>query len=196
MTEYAVHGESALEDQKFSEQLSEIEQLLLQVSWLEQRRFAQDIAALNLTPPQFVILHSILSRGAHPTPHTPPRTRGAVAESRGGVPTMSALAYDTLQHCATVTGIVDRLEKMGLVTRQRDAQDRRQVLVELTPLGGDLLSKIRGSREKRLRETLQRLSEQDASEFLRLLCAYLEAFRLQYEDTEVSLPADGVGAGP
>jgi DNA-binding MarR family transcriptional regulator len=111
---------------------------------------------------------------------------------------MSALAYDTLQHCATVTGIVDRLEKMGLVTRQRDAEDRRQVLVELTPLGGDLLSKIRGSREKRLRETLQRLSQQDASELLRLLCAYLEAFRLEYEDREDTLPADasGVGASP
>ncbi len=162
-----------MEDQELLEQLSSIEQLLLRVSWLEQRRFAQDIAALNLTPPQFFILRSILSRGAHLT--------------------MSALAYDTLQNCATVTGIVDRLEKMGLVTRQRDAEDRRQVLVELTPLGGDLLNKIRGSREQRLRETLQRLSEQDADELLRLLRAYLEALRLQYEDTEHRLPADAGG---
>jgi DNA-binding MarR family transcriptional regulator len=152
-----------LEDQGLLEQLSSIEQLLLRVSWLEQRRFAQDIAALNLTPPQFFVLGSILARAAHPT--------------------MSALADETLQHCATVTGIVDRLEKMGLVTRQRDAEDRRQVLVELTPLGGELLSKIRSSSENRLRETLQRLSQQDASELLRLLHVYLEAFRLQYEDT-------------
>lgn len=165
-----------MEKQELLEQLASIEQLLLRVSWLEQRRFAQDIAGLNLTPPQFAVLRSILSRGAHLT--------------------MSALAYDTLQHCATVTGIVDRLEKMGLVTRQRDAEDRRQVLVELTPAGGDLLSKIRGSREKRLRETLLRLSEQDASELLRLLRAYLEAFRLQYDSAEDTLTEAGWSASP
>lgn len=163
--------------------VASIEQLLLRVSWLEQRRFAQDIAGLNLTPPQFFVLRSILSRGAHPTPHG----------TRGGVPTMSALAYDTLQHCATVTGIVDRLEKMGLVTRQRDAEDRRQVRVELTPRGSDLLRKIRGNREQRLRSTLLRLSEQDASELLRLLRAYLEALRLQYESAEDTLPGDAGG---
>jgi DNA-binding MarR family transcriptional regulator len=175
-----------LEDQGLLEQLSSIEQLLLRVSWLEQRRFAQDIAALNLTPPQFFVLGSILARAAHPTPH----------RTRDGVPTMSALADDTLQHCATVTGIVDRLEKMGLVTRQRDAEDRRQVLVELTPLGSELLSKIRSSSENRLRETLKHLSEQDANELLRLLHVYLEALRLQYEDREDTLPADAGAVRP
>lgn len=163
--------------------VASIEQLLLRVSWLEQRRFAQDLAGLNLTPPQFFVLRSILSRGAHPTLHG----------TRGGVPTMSALAYDTLQHCATVTGIVGRLEKMGLVTRQRDAEDRRQVRVELTSRGSDMLRKIRGNREQRLRATLFRLSEQDASELLRLLRAYLEALRLQYESAEDTLPGDADG---
>lgn len=153
-----------LADQELSEQLGSIEQLLLRVSWLEQRRFAQDIACLSLTPPQFFVLRSILIRDEHLT--------------------MSALASDTLQHCATVTGIVNRLEKMGLVTRQRDAADRRQVLVELTPAGRELLSRVRGSREQRLRETLLRLSEKDAIELLRLLRVYLEAFRSQYDSPE------------
>jgi DNA-binding MarR family transcriptional regulator len=178
-----------LEDQKLLEQLSGIEQLLLRVSWLEQRLFAQEIAGLNLTPPQFFVLCSILSRGAHSTPH---KTRDGVPtphKARDGVSTMSTLAGDTLQHCATVSGVVDRLEKMGLVARQRDAGDRRQVLVELTPTGEDLLSKIRGSHEKRLRETLLRLSEADVSEFLRLLRVYLEALHLQYEHIEDTPPA-------
>jgi DNA-binding MarR family transcriptional regulator len=168
-----VHERSALKDKELLEQWASIEQLLLRVSWLEQRRFAQDIAALNLTPPQFFILRAIRVRGANLN--------------------MSALADDTLQHCATVTGIVARLEKMGLVTRHRDARDRRQVLVELTPLGSDLLNKIRGTREQRLRETLQRLSVRDANELLRLLRAYLEALRLQYEETQNTLPTSGGG---
>ena len=105
---------------------------------------------------------------------------------------MSTLAGDTLQHCATVTGVVDRLEMMGLVTRQRDAEDRRQVLAELTPAAADLLSRIRGNRERRLRETLLRLPDEDVSELLRLLRVYLEVLHLQYEGTEDPPPA-GVG---
>ncbi|MGQ9492762.1 MAG: MarR family winged helix-turn-helix transcriptional regulator [Anaerolineae bacterium] len=151
---------SVLEDQDLLKQLASIEQLFLRVGWLEQRRFAQDLDRFGLTPPQFFILRSI--------------------QSHGEKPTMSTLAYDTLQHCATVTGIVDRLVKMGLVKRRRSMQDRRQVLVELTLAGHDLLDKVRDSREKRLRETLMRLSPEDARELLRLLRAYLEAFQLQY----------------
>ncbi|MBC7232686.1 MAG: MarR family transcriptional regulator [Chloroflexi bacterium] len=151
-----------MEDQELLEQLAGIEQLILRVGWLEQRRFAQDLDCFGLTPPQFFVLRSIASHDKNPT--------------------MSTLAYDTLQHCATVTGIVDRLVRMGLVTRKRGAQDRRQVLVELTPLGRDLLDKVRSSREKRLRETLLRLSREDAKELLRLLRTYLEACQFAYEE--------------
>lgn len=151
-----------MENQELLGQLASIEQLILHVGWLEQRRLAQDLDRFGLTPPQFFVLHSILSRRENPT--------------------MSTLAYDTLQHCATMTGIVDRLMKMGLVMRKRSTQDRRQVLVELTPAGRDLLNQVRGSREKRLRETLMRLSPEDAKELLRLLKTYLEAFRLAYEE--------------
>ena len=156
-----------LEDQEPLNQLASIEQLILRVGWLEQRRFAQDLSDFDLTVPQFFVLRSI-----------------SLSEQQC---TMSALAGDTLQHCATMTGIVDRLAKMGLVTRQRDVCDRRQVLVELTPAGREVLAKVHGSREKRLRETLACLSAQDARELLRLLRAYLDAFRLQYELVEDTL---------
>ncbi len=151
-------------EQEFLEQCSSLGQLVLRVSWLEQRRFAQDLAGFGLTPPQFFVLRSISLRGKNPT--------------------MSALAYDTLQHCATMTGIVDRLVKMGLVTRRRAAHDRRQVLVDLTPSGYEALEKVNLGRETRLRETLSRLPAQDATQLLRLLKAYLEAFRTQYEGAE------------
>lgn len=150
-----------MEQQEVSQQFSTVEQLILRVGWLEQRRFAQDLADFGLTPPQFFVLRSILTRGKNPT--------------------MSALADDTLQHCATITGIVDRLVRMGLVTRHRAAHDRRQVLVELTSAGREVLEKVRQGREARLRSALARLSAQDAMELLRLLTVYLEVFRTQYE---------------
>lgn len=159
-----------MEEQELAEQFANVAHLVLRVGWLDQRRFAQDLASFGLTPPQFFVLRSIVSCTRNPT--------------------MSALANETLQHCATMTGIVDRLVKMGLVTRRRAEHDRRQVLVELTPTGRKVLDQVRHSREARLRETLSRMSSQDARELLRLLQLYLEAFRAQYElDASDEIPA-------
>jgi DNA-binding MarR family transcriptional regulator len=43
-----------------------------------------------------------------------------------------------------VTRLVDRLIKQGLVRRERDSEDRRVVLVEFTPAGLALLSRLDG----------------------------------------------------
>jgi len=145
-------------------QISAIEQLVSRVGWLEQRRFARDLAGFGLTPPQFFVLRSIAQHGEHAT--------------------MGTLAYDTLQHCATMTGIVDRLLKMGLVQRRRAEKDRRQVLVELTSAGRDLLDKVRGCRDSHLLATLTQLSSPDGKELMRLLRLYLVAFQTQYEDAD------------
>jgi len=144
------------------DELANVEQLVMRVGWLEQRRFAQDLSGFGLTVPQFFVLHSVCSRECKCT--------------------MSALADDAFRRSATMTGIVDRLLKMGLVTRQRDAKDRRRVLVELTPAGREVLDRVRRGRKARLRDTLARLSARDAGELLRLLKLYLEAFRAQYEE--------------
>lgn len=153
-----------MEEQELSEQVAPIERLLLRVAWLEQRRFAQDLNDFGLTVPQFFVLRSILLCGQQCT--------------------MGKLADHTLQCSATMTGIVNRLARMGLVSRERDARDRRRVLVELTSAGSEVLQKVRHSREKRLRETLAHLPPQDARELLRLLRLYLEAFQRHYEGAE------------
>ena len=36
---------------------------------------------------------------------------------------------------STVTGIIDRMEREGLVTRERSKEDRRVVFIRLTPKG-------------------------------------------------------------
>ncbi len=53
--------------------------------------------------------------------------------SRHGPMTPSGLAKLTGLHPATMTGVLDRLEKGGWIARERDPQDRRAVLVR--PLG-------------------------------------------------------------
>lgn len=51
----------------------------------------------------------------------------------------SSIAHDVLLSQATVTTIIDRLEKSGLVERERGTTDRRVVYISLTDEGQDRL---------------------------------------------------------
>ena len=76
--------------------------------------------------------------------------------------TISELAemLQVLHHGAV--GLVDRCEKAGLVRRDRDTEDRRQVRVSLTEKGAAVLERLmlrnRGEM-KRLRDVLLRSTE-------------------------------------
>jgi DNA-binding MarR family transcriptional regulator len=54
---------------------------------------------------------------------------------------VSEIARSMYLHPATVVGILDRLEKQGLVARIRSTEDRRVVRVELTGQGRALVKK-------------------------------------------------------
>lgn len=47
-----------------------------------------------------------------------------------------------LKSSGNVTLVIDNLEKQGLVKRQRDTEDRRMVMVSLTPKGKELIEAI------------------------------------------------------
>src|ERR1700742_21543 len=55
-------------------------------------------------------------------------------------PTMNELARLLQLDRSSVTGLVDRAERRGLVTRVPSAADRRSVLVRLTPEGRALIA--------------------------------------------------------
>ena len=56
--------------------------------------------------------------------------------------TIGELADEMILQQPTVTKIVDRLEKDGLIERGSSANDRRQVIVQLTPRGVALISSL------------------------------------------------------
>ena len=58
---------------------------------------------------------------------------------RGGPQTVGRLGTEVGLSPASVTRLVDRLEKRGLVARSRDAEDRRRVDVRLTSHGERVL---------------------------------------------------------
>jgi DNA-binding MarR family transcriptional regulator len=59
---------------------------------------------------------------------------------------------------AAVTSILDRLERAGYARRTRSEQDRRQVIVELTPLAGERAGAIWGPLGKEASAAMARMS--------------------------------------
>ncbi len=104
---------------------------------LHGRRLAQQY---GLTGPQLICLREIRRHGALNPGH---------------------LARSISLSPATVTGILDRLEGRALVTRRRRNRDKRQVLVELTEQGAELLSRTAPPLQERFVARLGALERAD-----------------------------------
>jgi len=76
---------------------------------------------------------------------------------------------------ATVTGLLDSLEKQGLVRRAPHPEDRRMLLVELTPAGSTLLKKVLPSHYKGECDMLSTLSASEKDTLIRLLSKVQQA---------------------
>ena len=79
-------------------------------------------------------------------------------EAQGPLP-MSHLAEALDVSDASATGIVDRMERRGLVARQHPVGDRRIVTVHLTDAGSSVFRDLEQRRRERLRELLDELTD-------------------------------------
>ncbi|GHF57530.1 MarR family transcriptional regulator [Amycolatopsis bartoniae] len=86
-------------------------------------------------------------------------TQGSVLTElvTGGPRRMSVLAELEGVRQPSMTDLVRRLERLGLVTRTGDPEDRRAVLVEATDAGRRYLEEVVVAREEFLRERLAAL---------------------------------------
>lgn len=70
---------------------------------------------------------------------------------------------------ATITGLLDGLEREKLVSREHHAQDRRKAVVRLTPGGQALLDKIGSGYYERVGDLMRELSEEEKCTLIDLL---------------------------
>lgn len=70
---------------------------------------------------------------------------------------------------ATVTGVLDTLERAGLVMREPDLNDRRMVMVRLTPKGQDVIMRMLPVHFKYMADFMRDFSEEERS-MLSQLC--------------------------
>jgi DNA-binding MarR family transcriptional regulator len=88
-----------------------------------------------------------------------------VLDAEGPLP-MRALAEALDVSQASATGIIDRMEQRGLVTRDRDAEDRRVVRVALTDQGRELIAGTAAERRDHLARMLDLLTDDEIAGFL------------------------------
>jgi DNA-binding MarR family transcriptional regulator len=92
---------------------------------------------------------------------------GALAAGR----IAEALAITT----GAVTGLIDRLERQGWVTRTRDDADRRQVLVEIAAAKRPALAELRATREQALLAAAEDVDDAAVAELARVITAAADA---------------------
>lgn len=145
-----LHGASQIPD----EDVEQFQHLMTRMVWLQRQRFGRMLNASGLTMPRFLVL--------------------AFIHEHGNACTMGQLAEATDQCSATMTGIVDRLVRMGLVERKQNPEDRRSVLVALTDPGRVLVEAAKHEAGTRLRVILARFTAEERKDIKRLLSRYVE----------------------
>jgi DNA-binding MarR family transcriptional regulator len=73
-----------------------------------------------------------------------------------------------------VTTVLDRLERMGLITRTRDEADRRRVLVEMTPKARQLAYEAYGPVSAYARDYIEQLTDDEIDVISRFLEVAIE----------------------
>lgn len=143
------------------ESIEALERALRQLTWLGRKSLAQELSYYGVTVPQFYALLSL--------------------ERHGRACPMNELAQATKQARATMTGIIDRLVRMGLVQRRREESDRRVVMVSLTRRGEQLLEEVRARRRQSFYKALAKFDDENIDELRRLLEAFVSAFSWEGE---------------
>ena len=68
-----------------------------------------------------------------------------------------------------IAAVLNSLEKKRLLVREADPRDRRRVLVSLTKEGMAIFEKRRAEGRRRARRFLEKMGEEDAATFVRLM---------------------------
>jgi DNA-binding MarR family transcriptional regulator len=106
----------------------------------------------------------------------------ALGECPGGQATQVELSRSLQLAQPTVTGIIDRLERAGLVKRERSTADRRKIAVSLTESGHSRLGSLPTPLQEEFIERLMQLSSTERTSLLQSLTRVVELMEAQAVD--------------
>lgn len=126
-------------------QVSEIEALLRQVSAIIRKRGREILADTGVTPPQLDALCHLKEQ--------PLLTMGELGGRMG-------LA------CSTATDLCDRMERNGLVVRERDQEDRRVIRLRITERGLGVIDQVISARKQYLSGVLKMVGGEERRQLI------------------------------
>jgi len=130
---------------------SDVDQVLEAIIYLytESRRLTKELARrADLTGPQLTVVKLL--------------------EQIGDL-SLSELSEKIRAQNSTVTGIIDRMEREGLVVRERSKEDRRVVYIRLTSKGKKLAEEIPVEPMEIFRSALEALTAAETRELMKIL---------------------------
>jgi MarR family transcriptional regulator, organic hydroperoxide resistance regulator len=130
---------------------SDVDQVIEAILYLytESRRITKELAKrADLTGPQLTVVKLL--------------------EAFGDL-SLSELSDKIRAQNSTVTGIIERMEREDLVTRERSKEDRRVVYIKLTAKGRDLAREIPVEPMEVFKSALETLSAQEMKDLLKIM---------------------------
>jgi len=120
----------------------------------------------------------------------------AIVEGAGEPLEPSVIADRLLITTGSVTSLLDNLEKRGLVRRLPHPQDRRKLLIDITPTAQTIVDELLPSLHAREREVMSSALSTDEQHELLKLIAKLQHAALQKQSMSVSYAGTRRRPGP
>jgi len=133
---------------EFEDAVVQLEDLLRHVNSVTRRQGRRILREFDLTPPQ----HNAL-----------------VQLHRQGNLTIGELSENLYLAFSTATDLINRMERNGLVARERDTIDRRVVRVNIMPKGEELLKEVVQARRRYYEELLREVPHTERQELVTAL---------------------------
>jgi len=140
--------------------IAEIETTLRELATIVRRRGRELMDVFDITPPQFNALLTL---------------------SEDGETTMGGLCERLHFACSTATDLVDRLERHGLVRRERDRGDRRVIRLRLLEQGERTFKSVLAAHRAYLERVLRGVSNEELEVLehqLQRTCSLLHSCRI------------------
>ncbi|OGF47275.1 MAG: hypothetical protein A2231_05010 [Candidatus Firestonebacteria bacterium RIFOXYA2_FULL_40_8] len=96
-----------------------------------------------------------------------------VLQRKGDLP-LSEISKGVYLSPSTITSAIDGLEEKKLVERKRISEDRRVIIIGLTPKGKEVAQKTPGTIHDKMTVVVEKLEKKDKEVFDRVLCRMTE----------------------
>jgi DNA-binding MarR family transcriptional regulator len=135
----------------------------------------EEVADAFITVSRALLGIAVRSINAAPVEVTLAQHRLLVLLATGGDQTVGALAEQLGVNASNASRLCDRLQRLGLVMRDRSSSDGRSVDVSLTAAGRELLETVRAHRRHAVERVLAQMSDGNVKAAIEALTAFGEA---------------------